>query len=57
MMTTMGGANAPPAEDDANSGVSYEDGEASSADETAHNTASESNNPKKRQRQKYQKTS
>ena len=54
----MAGSNAPPAEEDANSVVSYEDGEASSADDTAHNNAaSETNNPRKRKREKYQKTS
>lgn len=51
------GPNAPPAEDDANSGISYEDGEASSGEETAHNPSSATENPKKRKREKYQKTS
>lgn len=53
----MASSNAPPAEEDANSAVSYEDGDASSADDTAHNAASETNNPRKRKREKYQKTS
>lgn len=53
----MAGSNAPPAEDDTNSVLSYEEGEATSADDAAHNAASEANNPRKRKREKYQKTS
>lgn len=56
--------NAPPAEEDANSGLDYEDGEdASSPEGTAHNNDADGEdnsagqNPKKRKREKYQKTS
>lgn len=56
--------NAPPAEEDATSGLSYEEGEdVSSPDDTTHNNdqGTEGNsaggNPKKRKREKYQKTS
>lgn len=50
----MAGSNAPTAEEDGNSGFSYEDG--SSGDDTAHNAPSAST-PRKRKREKYQKTS
>lgn len=57
-------SNAPPAEEDATSGLSYEEGEdMSSPDETTHindednQEDSAGNNPKKRKREKYQKTS
>lgn len=44
--------------EDTNSGLSYDEGEASSGDETAHQqSGSAGGNPKKRKREKYQKTS
>jgi hypothetical protein len=43
--------------EDDNSAMSYDEGEASSADETAHQAGSAGENPKKRKREKYQKTS
>lgn len=52
----MTGSQEPmAAEDDANSGLSYEGG--SSGDETAHNAAVSASAPKKRKREKHQKTS
>ncbi|CAG9988543.1 unnamed protein product [Clonostachys byssicola] len=47
-------SNAPAAEEDANSGISYEEG--SSGDDTAHNVPS-ATTPRKRKREKHQKTS
>jgi hypothetical protein len=55
---TMADPEAPRAtHEDDNSAMSYDEGEASSADETAHQAGSAGENPKKRKREKYQKTS
>jgi hypothetical protein len=50
-------SNAPAAEEDANSGFSYEE-DGSSADEAAHSqTAASVASPRKRKREKHEKTS